>query len=261
MAISAVAGASASSRAARTATLIKLSMFVLFLVIWQTLAFVLAQPDFPSFTQTLSALYYHSVSGDLIINVAITVTRVAISFILAMFLGSIFGIAMGARAWFNQLSDSFLIILLNVPALVVIILSYIWIGLVEAAAITAVVINKIPTVAVMLREGARTTDPKLAQVAQVYNIPWWRFMRKIYLPQLYPFFLAAARNGLSLIWKIVLVVELLGRSDGVGFALHSMFQFFDIAGILAYTMAFIAVVFMIEWVCFTPFDARIQRGR
>ncbi|MEN8771279.1 MAG: ABC transporter permease, partial [Glaciecola sp.] len=95
MAISAVAGASASSRAARTATLIKFSMFVLFLVIWQTLAFMLAQPDFPSFTQTLSALYYHSVSGDLIINVAITVTRVAISFILAMLLGSIFGIAMG----------------------------------------------------------------------------------------------------------------------------------------------------------------------
>jgi NitT/TauT family transport system permease protein len=78
---------------------------------------------------------------------------------------------------------------------------------------------------------------------------------------LYPFFLASARNGLSLIWKIVLVVELLGRSDGVGFALYSMFQFFDIAGILAYTMVFIGVVFVIELVCFKPFDLRIQRGR
>lgn len=59
----------------------------------------------------------------------------------------------------------------------------------------------------------------------------------------------------------MLVVELLGRSDGVGFALHSMFQFFDIAGILAYTMAFITVVFLIELVCFKPFDKRVQRGR
>jgi NitT/TauT family transport system permease protein len=125
----------------------------------------------------------------------------------------------------------------------------------------AVVINKVPTVAVMLREGARTTDTKLAQVAKVYQLSWYRFMRSIYLPQLYPFLLAAARNGLSLIWKIVLVVELLGRSDGVGFALYSMFQFFDIAGILAYTMVFIAVVFIIELVCFKPFDLRIQRGR
>lgn len=241
--------------------LTKFGMFLLFLVVWQTLAILLQQPDFPSFTQTLSALHFHTFHGDLLKNVTITVTRVVISFILAMFIGSLLGIAMGARAWFNQLSDSLLIILLNVPALVVIILSYIWIGLVEAAAITAVVINKIPTVAVMLREGARTTDPKLAQVARVYNIPWLRYLRQIYLPQLYPFILAAARNGLSLIWKIVLVVELLGRSDGVGFALHSMFQFFDIAGILAYTMAFITVVFVIEWLCFRPFDIRIQRGR
>lgn len=261
MANTAITGALAPSQTARSATLIKFGVFLGLLLLWQSLAVVLAQPDFPSFTQTLSSLFYHSVQGDLVTNVVITVTRVAISFVLAMLLGSMFGIAMGAKTWFNQLSDSLLIILLNVPALVVIILSYIWIGLVEAAAITAVVINKIPTVAVMLREGARTTDPKLAQVAQVYKIPWWRFMRQVYLPQLYPFFLAAARNGLSLIWKIVLVVELLGRSDGVGFALHSMFQFFDIAGILAYTMAFIAVVFMLEWVCFKPFDIRIQRGR
>jgi ABC-type nitrate/sulfonate/bicarbonate transport system permease component len=92
-----------------------------------------------------------------------------------------------------------LIILLTIPALIVIILSYIWIGLTEAAVILAVVNNKAPTVAVMLREGARTTDTKLIQVAQVYQIYWYRFMRSIYLPQLYPFFLAVARNGLSLI--------------------------------------------------------------
>ncbi len=240
---------------------IKIGVFCLLMLLWQGFAVSLKHPDFPTLLQTLQALYYHAFEGDLLLNVTITVGRVLLSFVIAMFLGSIFGIAMGSKAWFNTMSDSLLIILLNIPALVVIILSYIWIGLVEAAAITAVVINKIPTVAVMLREGARTTDIKLAQVAQVYQLSWFRFMRSVYLPQLYPFFLAAARNGLSLIWKIVLVVELLGRSDGVGFALHSMFQFFDIAGILAYTMAFIAVVFVIEQLCFKPFDVRIQRGR
>lgn len=242
-------------------TLIKISVFLSLLFGWQLFAMWLATPDFPSLINTLEAFFYHTTQGDLINNLLITVSRVGISFILAMLLGSIIGILMGARGWFNLITDSVLIILLNIPALVVIILSYIWIGLVETAAITAVVINKIPTVAVMLREGARTTDPKLTELAQVYQISWVRYLRYIYLPQLYPFFLAAARNGLSLIWKIVLVVELLGRSDGVGFALHSMFQFFDIAGILAYTMAFIGVVFFIELLCFKPFDKRVQRGR
>jgi len=72
--------------------------------------------------------------------------------------------------------------------------------------------------------------------------------------------MASARAGLSLIWKIVLVVELLGRSDGVGFALNTLFQFFDIAGILAYTVAFIAIILMLEALVFRPLDKVVSRG-
>ena len=64
--------------------LTKFGMFLLFLVVWQTLAVLLQQPDFPTFTQTLSALHFHTFHSDLLKNVTITVTRVVISFILAM---------------------------------------------------------------------------------------------------------------------------------------------------------------------------------
>ena len=40
---------------------------------------------------------------------------------------------------------------------------------------------------------------------------WSAGFFRVYLPQLYPYLFGAARNGLALIWKIVLVVELLGR--------------------------------------------------
>ena len=55
--------------------------------------------------------------------------------------------------------------------------------------------------------------------------------------------------GSALIWKIVLVVELLGRSNGVGFEIQVYFQLFDVTGILAYALAFIVVVQLIEWGC------------
>ena len=38
------------------------------------------------------------------------------------------------------------------------------------------------------------------------------------------------------------MVELLGRSNGVGFQLHLFFQLFDVPSILAYTIAFVIVV-------------------
>jgi NitT/TauT family transport system permease protein len=81
----------------------------------------------------------------------------------------------------------------------------------------------------------------------------------VYLPQLQPYLIAAARSGLSLIWKIVLVVELLGRSSGMGFQLATFFQFFDITGILAYTAAFIAVVMVVEALVMRPLDRNAAR--
>ena len=53
------------------------------------------------------------------------------------------------------------------------------------------------------------------------------------LPELAPYFAAAARNGLALVGKIALVVELLGRPNGVEFQRHVYLQVFDVATILA----------------------------
>ena len=59
---------------------------------------------------------------------------------------------------------------LNIPALVTIILCYVWFGLNDWAAILAVAINKIPTVIVTVREGARAVDPRLLEVARAYRL-------------------------------------------------------------------------------------------
>jgi NitT/TauT family transport system permease protein len=57
------------------------------------------------------------------------------------------------------------------------------------------------------------------------------------------------------------VVELLGRSNGVGFQLGLYFQMFDVAGILAYALAFIAVVQLIEWAILQPLEHRLSQWR
>ena len=68
--------------------------------------------------------------------------------------------------------------------------------------------------------------------------------------------MAATRSGIALIWKIILVVELLGRSDGMGYQLHIFFQLFDVASILAYTIAFVAVIQLIEGLLLKPLDKK-----
>jgi NitT/TauT family transport system permease protein len=183
------------------------------------------------------------------------------AFVLAMSLGTAIGVAMGRSERLNRWLDPWLVIFLNLPALVLIVLCYLWIGLTEAAAIVAVTLNKIPNVAIVLREGGRALDPNLDAMAQVYRLSWWTRMRHVILPQLAPFLAAAARGGVAVIWKIVLVVEFLGRSSGVGFQIHLYFQLFDVAMVLVYALSFICVMLVAEWCLLQPWERRVGRWR
>jgi NitT/TauT family transport system permease protein len=172
-------------------------------------------------------------------------------------IGIILGLSRRANDWFNI----WVVIFLNLPALVVIVLCYLWIGLNEVAAIVAVSVNKIPMVTVMIREGTRAMDPKLADMARIYQMPRLAVLRHIILPQLAPYLASAARTGIALIWKIVLVVEFLGRSDGVGFQIHLYFQLFDITMVLAYAISFVIVMLLVEMLLIQPVETRANRWR
>ena len=239
---------------------LRLLSALLLLAIWQA-ASLSGSALLPGPASVLRAMIDDATEGYLLSDLGYTLARVVASFVLAMAAGSAIGMLMGRSRPVDGLFDLWLVLGLNVPALVIIILCYLWIGLNETAAITAVALNKVAQTAVILREGARSVDPHLLQVADVLRLPWGRRMRRAYLPQLYPYFMAATRTGLSLIWKIVLVAELIGRSNGVGFRLGLYFQFFDIANILAYSASFIAIVLAIEGFVVRPLERRLTRWR
>lgn len=237
-----------------------LSLLV-FVALWWIAAALFDSRLLPGPLAVGKSLLKHLAEGDLLYHTAITLARVAAAFILAMLIGTAFGILMGRSRRVDSVLDGWLVIGLNIPAVVTIILCYIWFGLNESAALVAVAVNKIPTVVVTVREGARAIDRDLMQVAQAFRLSPERRFREVYLPQLYPYLMASARSGLALIWKIVLVVELLGRSNGVGFQLHVYFQFFDIESILAYTFAFVCVILLIEIWMMRPLERRLNRWR
>jgi NitT/TauT family transport system permease protein len=221
---------------------------------WQSRA--LPTPD--AVWRTLVA---EAASGDLFYNLGATLGRVVAAYIVAMVVGTAIGTFLGLSRRADRFFNPWLVLFLNIPALVVIVLAYIWFGLNEAAAIGAVAVNKIPNVVVTMREGARAFDPAYSELASVYRFSWPDRIRHILLPQLQPYLAAASRSGIALIWKIVLVVELLGRSNGVGFQISLYFQLFDVAGILAYTLAFVAIMLAVEFMMVQPLERHATRWR
>ena len=250
------------SRAGRGDGRIALLSTLALVALWWLASLLAARPDLlPSPATVARIVGREAASGALLHHLGATLLRVVAAFVIAMTVGAALGIAMGMRRGIDRWGDPWLIFALNLPALVTIVLCYIWIGLTEVAAVAAVAINKIPLVTTVMREGARALDRELAAMAQVFEFSRARRLRHVVLPQLEPHFAAAARTGVALIWKIVLVVEFLGRSNGVGFQIHLHFQNFDVAAILAYSLSFVAVMLLIELGLLQPWQRHAARWR
>ena len=210
----------------------------------------------PTPLQVLRIAWSEAVHGPLISHVLSTLGRVAAAFLVAMGIGVTLGILLGRSEQADRWIGPWVTVFLNIPALVVIVLCYLWIGLNEVAAICAVAVNKTAMVAVTMREGAGALDRRLSELTQVYRMGFWDRYRHVIIPQLWPYLFASMRNGIAIIWKIVLVAEFLGRPNGVGFQIHLYFQLFETGYVLAYAFSFVAIMLVIEVGIFSVWERR-----
>lgn len=229
--------------------------------LWQAAALLVASPDLPSPAAVARFVAHVAATGDLARHLGATLARVAAAFAITMTVGSAIGVALGRSPRADLFFDGWLIAALNLPALLVAVLAYVWLGLTDTAAVVAVAINKIPSVAVTLRDGTRSLDPDFDEMATAFRVGRWRRLRHVVVPALAPFAAAAARNGLAMVWKIVLFVELLGRPNGIGAAIHTAFQLFDLTAVVGWSASFVAVVLLVEHEIMEPIERHVSAWR
>ncbi|WP_420332332.1 ABC transporter permease [Roseibium sp.] len=242
--------------------MVRIVSLVAFLAAWFLLASLGGDPTvLPSPLDLVRPFLQEAGSGELFEHMSATILRVIAAFSIAMAAGFGLGLIMGTYPIIDRWLDPWLVVFLNLPALVLIVLCYLWIGLTDVAAVAAVALNKIPGVATVIREGARALDPDLKAMARVYRVRRTTFLHHFVLPQLAPYIAGAARSGLAVIWKVVLVVEFLGRSNGIGFQIHLYFQLFDVTMVLVYSLSFIVFMLAVEWLLVQPAESRVRAWR
>lgn len=245
-----------------TENLIRLFSFGLLLIFWSGLAGYMNDPQIlPSPVRVLDELTELWQAGKILPNLFATISRVFWAFVFAMSIGMLLGYVMGRSAFLNAWLDPWLLVFLNLPALILIVLCYLWIGLNEMAAILAVTLNKVPLVTTIIREGARNASSELQDLSIIFRLSPLGRLRHITIPELYPQIVAAARAGFSLIWKIVLVVEFLGRGTGIGRQIHTQFSIFNVSGVLAYALSFVLFILIIEFALLQPLERHSGRWR
>lgn len=249
------------NRAAEGPAWLGLASLPLLLLIWQVAAWAAQSRFLPGPPAVSLEIWDLVTAGPLLADFGVTLLRALAGFVLAMVIGTALGFALGRTAWADRLFAPWVVVGLNIPAIVVGILCYISLGLTDLALVLAVVINKVPLVATMMREGVRALSADHDELAATFRMPRGRYVRLVLVPQLMPYLLAAACAGLSLVWKMVLVFEVLGSDGGVGFRVGLYFQLFDVTGILAYTCCFVAVILTLEYGVLHPIEGRVLAWR
>ena len=163
----------------KTNAILRIASIITFFLIWHISSMFVDIDLLPGPSDVSKKIVEEAQSSELFFHTLITLKRVTISFIIAMLVGTFFGIYMGRNEKANVALDDWLVLGLNVPALVIIILCYVWFGLNELAAILAVSLNKIPMVAVIMREGSRAIEQDYLDVARFYKISKGKMFFKV----------------------------------------------------------------------------------
>jgi NitT/TauT family transport system permease protein len=109
--------------------------------------------------------------------------------------------------------------------------------------------------------GIRAIDPELVEMAHVFHFSRSVRLRYLWIPAIMPFLFSGARMGFSLAWKVIVLVEIFGLSSGVGYQLNAEFSAQNVAGVLAWTIAFGIAMAVIEYGFLQTIERRLTRWR
>ena len=219
---------------------------ILFIVLWFIISLNVGDSVLPSPLLTLQTMISDFQGGKLIPALGITLLRVLQVFLITLILGTAIGCLLGLCKPIKSLFGYWIVIGTSIPPLVIIIVVFLGMGLSEASAVTAGVLTTIFSVVQNIEQGVKSLDKKLIEMGRTFNASKWLLLRKVILPQIYPYIMASARFGLSLSWKMVIFVEQMGRSNGIGYGINHWYQMYDMAHVLSYALVFIVVMLIIE---------------
>lgn len=240
---------------------LRIASVLLILAGWQLVSQLVSTDVLPTPAMTAAAVSESLVDGQQWGDMAITFARMIAAFALSMSLAVVIGLALGTVRWFGQVFGLWVTVAASVPSLLYVVLAYLALGLSETAAIVAAALVVTPSAIFNVWQGVLAVDPRLSEMARSFELPRATILRRVLLPQTLPYLFAAARASLALTWKIVIFVELMGRSSGVGYRIQYWYNLFDMQRVLAAALPFMALMLLLELVVIRRLEVRLFRWR
>ena len=214
---------------------------------WWLLTLVFPPTLVPKPWETFREVATIITTGDFFGEMGATLRRVLVGFGVAMIASIPLGILMGTSRSLESFFEPPVILGLTMPGLIWAVLMIMFFGLSEMSAYAAVAVTIAPMLAISIWQGTKSIDKDLIDMSKAFHASSWSKVVDVILPQLVSHILAAVRYGLGLAWKVVVVVEMFGFSNGVGYQVVRGFNVFSMKVVLAWAITFLVVMIIIEF--------------
>jgi NitT/TauT family transport system permease protein len=239
----------------------RLALLGALVALWWLAALPLPHYVLPGPARVWDALVRISDNGDLWHNLAITLGRVAVGFLLATAVGLPLGILLGARRRLGEFFEPVLPILNTVSSAIWAIFAIIWFGISNATTIFVVFMTAMPLIITNVWQGTRSVNADFIELAHVLRMPSSKVMTRIYLPTILPYFFSGARLAFGFGWRVSLVAETLGASSGVGYRLRQAADLIQTDQVFAWTLTLVAMMAVLEMGVLKPLENHLFRWK
>lgn len=219
-------------------------------------AFVLPGPQ--KVFAALDALLY---SETFVHDLAATLGRVASGFFLATLIGTPLGLALGSSTALARFFEPVLAVFNTVSSAIWAIFAIIWFGISDATTVFVVFMTAMPLILTNVWQGAQTVDPLYVDLARSFRMSRLRILRTIHLPTILPYFFSGARLAVGFGWRVSLVAETLGASDGIGYRLRQAADLVQSDQVFAWTLLLVVQMLLLEAGVLKPLEQRLFRWK
>jgi len=224
--------------------------------IWQVIwSYNGISPLFFSGPSAIAKAFWVSLTqGNLIADLAFSGKNFAIGFGLALVSGVVLGVLVGWYRRFRLIADPFLNALYAAPRIALMPLIIIWFGIGMWSKVFIVFLSAFFPILVNTVAGIRNMDRDLLRAARAFCASDWQIFKTLAIPGSVPFILTGVRQGVAVGLIGVVVGEMLGSSEGIGFMVAYGGQTFQTDTLF---VGFIIIAF--AGIIFTSLAERLER--
>ncbi|MBN1292954.1 MAG: ABC transporter permease subunit [Candidatus Latescibacteria bacterium] len=231
------------------------------LLCWQILSITMPDIVLASPVETARALARMMGTGIFWQHFRVTGSRVFTGVFIGGLAGFVIGIFGGLNKSVKYMLEPFRWTLMSTPAVVIVVMAMLWFGMGSTMVVFITAIFLAPFVYVNVVKGLEMVDETVIEMAQIYNFPFSLKLKHVYVPAIAGHLASSLMVIVGTGVRIVILAEVLGTTEGIGYALSLSRTNLDIPALFAWILICIALVGIIEYVILKPLQDYVLKWK